>query len=634
MASVSFRTKLTATTSLLILAAVAGTSVFFFRLYKEDRLASTLQAELSNTARLASHVENLIRLAEVMALENVRDSREILFLYDHPCPGTGQPREGAVSEVYAAKLGELDLSPATWTESFDLFKACEKLRPRLAAVAAPPPAPDPRAFGPAPSPTPEPAAAAPRARSATIIPSRVPFMFPYLTVLLEAPGGARFAMLSLDGFSTSAASTFFLVDAKGGILWAADGDEYVKQALLDTGVGPDELARLSREALASSAPRVLEAGNEGLVSYSKAGADWAMISLSYRPAALQPVRYAMRQAILLGAGFLLLCLFFGKNIAAALSRPILELKSSAERLGQGDLEIRLPVKGDDEISAVNGAFNTMTERITALLAETKVKAELESDLKLAHRVQEMLLPPPAVQTRLHNAYSFVRTATQCGGDCWGWMELPREGAKPLFVIMIGDIVGHGTAPALLTGTVRGASSALAMWLQAEPARVAEPRHLVEYFNRVIFEAAKGTMTMTFQVVTMDPDAGLLRCSNAGHTFPFLIRPAAPGAKPVLQSVTTSGSTLGAGAKVDLDSPAEAPWTPGSRLFLYTDGLVECLVGEKNLYDKKRLRQSVLGSANRAPREQLSQVLADWEGAIGSFQPQDDVTAVLCEAVKG
>jgi signal transduction histidine kinase len=48
---------------------------------------------------------------------------------------------------------------------------------------------------------------------------------------------------------------------------------------------------------------------------------------------------------------------------ARLLRPLTALAATARRIGEGDLDARAPVVGKDEISALGGEFNTMTERL-------------------------------------------------------------------------------------------------------------------------------------------------------------------------------------------------------------------------------------------------------------------------------
>jgi two-component system, NtrC family, sensor histidine kinase KinB len=50
-------------------------------------------------------------------------------------------------------------------------------------------------------------------------------------------------------------------------------------------------------------------------------------------------------------------------LMARLLRPLAALSQTARRIGEGDLDVRAPVSGKDEIAALGGEFNTMAERL-------------------------------------------------------------------------------------------------------------------------------------------------------------------------------------------------------------------------------------------------------------------------------
>jgi signal transduction histidine kinase len=58
-------------------------------------------------------------------------------------------------------------------------------------------------------------------------------------------------------------------------------------------------------------------------------------------------------------------------VAKRLTRRLEGLQHSVEALGEGDLSIRVPVKGDDEVARLARSFNRAAERIEALMASQK-----------------------------------------------------------------------------------------------------------------------------------------------------------------------------------------------------------------------------------------------------------------------
>jgi len=67
---------------------------------------------------------------------------------------------------------------------------------------------------------------------------------------------------------------------------------------------------------------------------------------------------------------LLLCLWFSMGFSRRIFAPIRALNTAMAQVEQGDLGVRLPVAGTDEIHQLSGRFNRMTDRLGANLSES------------------------------------------------------------------------------------------------------------------------------------------------------------------------------------------------------------------------------------------------------------------------
>lgn len=74
-----------------------------------------------------------------------------------------------------------------------------------------------------------------------------------------------------------------------------------------------------------------------------------------------------------------------------LLRAIAALRIGAERLGQGDLEHRIPVHADDELATVARSFNQMAERLR------ERSAEIEEQRLLSESLLRNILPDPVAE---------------------------------------------------------------------------------------------------------------------------------------------------------------------------------------------------------------------------------------------
>lgn len=629
----TFRLKLTGMVLGLILTAAGGSSFFLVDLYRKDKLSGLFEGELTNTRGVASRIESLLTLADVIVPQKVVNSREIIFIADQPCAKTG-PGALIVSKFHARLFNDLDIKPEDLVSAPDLVAACLSIygpkaaSAEMAATTSHGPALIPTASATSPA---APAGVDPASAEhdgITILPDGPQLSAPYLRLLLHGPRSNRLVFLSVDGFNTAAANTLFVTDRQGKLIWSADGEKFVKTALFDTGITEEDIKMAIIQARSTSQSNLEEKGRAGLLSYARIGPEWVIFSLTYRPTAFQPIYYALFQSICLVLGFVFLCFFFGKNFSSLLTRPLLELKASAERIGRGDFGTRFLVKGMDEFSTVKEAFNTMIERIMALIEDTKAKANLESELELAQQVQALLMPKESVDTKDFHLSSFVRNASQCGGDWWGYMEGKNTRGNPALVVLIGDATSHGAASALVTAAARGALSMLTSWIESRPEMLDDPTQILKHFNRAIWDAARGSIGMTFFAAVIDPVIGEMRTANAGHNFPYLIMPQAAGA-PKIKAITQAGVPLGYNENVEYESFSTHEWQKGFQLLLYTDGLIEVMKDDQSVFDRRKLLKSLQKNGTSKGKGLLSRVLNEWEKDIQGIPQPDDVTVVLC-----
>lgn len=103
-----------------------------------------------------------------------------------------------------------------------------------------------------------------------------------------------------------------------------------------------------------------------LSSYSKIlipGLNWAILAEIDLKEAMVPI-YKMRNSILFLSIMIAVIFFmFVFIIAKRITRPVIELKNAAIRVGQGQYDIHLPIQTNDEIGALTDSFNSMAGQI-------------------------------------------------------------------------------------------------------------------------------------------------------------------------------------------------------------------------------------------------------------------------------
>lgn len=192
-----------------------------------------------------------------------------------------------------------------------------------------------------------------------------------------------------------------------------------------------------------------------------------------------------------------------------------------------------------------------------------------------------------------------------GGDVYdAWAD-----AGGRVSVLVGDVAGHGLVAA-------GAMSRLSMMLRTFGGSSPAPGHVLAQVNRL--HCAANAALATAVLVTLDPAGGVLRWASAGHPPPLLV-----SAGKVIELDGAANLLLG----VDPDaaySSTGATVSPGDRLVLFTDGLVE------------RRTQGVdegvarLMRAASQPWPDVEQMADGLLRALGAQDRQDDVCLLIAE----
>lgn len=117
-------------------------------------------------------------------------------------------------------------------------------------------------------------------------------------------------------------------------------------------------------------------GIEVLSSFSQVdidGLNWAILAEIDLDEALVPLD-AIRNNILIISSFIILFLFIlAVFIANRISKPLIDLKNAAEKIGQGDFSMKLVNRPNNEIGDLTHSFNTMSEKLNRKTGELKLE---------------------------------------------------------------------------------------------------------------------------------------------------------------------------------------------------------------------------------------------------------------------
>ena len=248
---------------------------------------------------------------------------------------------------------------------------------------------------------------------------------------------------------------------------------------------------------------------------------------------------------------------------------------------------------------------------------------IEEDLRAAAEIQRALLPRsdlrvPGVAT----AWLFEPCAT-IGGDIFDVQAL--DGDHTAFYVI--DVSGHGVPPALLTVSVSQAlslDSGATLRLNADGSHsVASPVEVLGLLDRE-YPIERFGMFFTISYLVLRRSDGTLRYSSAGHPPPLLVRPDGE-----IRPLDEGGPIIGIGAGLDYEEGC-VQLSPGDRVLLYTDGVVEYMSPDREVFGDERLH-ALLRSRRGEPLGSLCDAIRSALAEHGrGAAPLDDVSLLAFE----
>jgi hypothetical protein len=291
-----------------------------------------------------------------------------------------------------------------------------------------------------------------------------------------------------------------------------------------------------------------------------------------------------------------------------------------EELGFGSV-IALPIFVDDEVIGSFGIVSVdgrrrYTEADLPPLEELARRAgfavknarQYEREHRVASLLQEAALPhtlPLVSKFHFDGYYRAGRKEASIGGD-WYDVLVVADGR---IVISVGDVAGSGLNAAILMSNIRQV-------IRGAATVSADPMLVLDVADRTLRSEHDDRMATAF-VGVLDPTNQTMVYASAGH-LPALVR-AADG---TISELNAPGLPLGyRGMAVSESRTTILP--AGSRLLLYTDGLVEW---SRDIYEGERLLRRRLAQADDLESEHPAKSLVD--GVLPPDGARDDVAALV------
>ncbi len=400
----------------------------------------------------------------------------------------------------------------------------------------------------------------------------------------------------------------FLVDNTGKVLVCTEPDR--KQL----GEYEDALELSTLKAMQENASgTVLGPGNppdEVSGFFRLQEADWDVVMVAPGRQILGPVISFRSFYIVTGSLFIIFILLLIRLVTGRTVSSIKAVSTAAESIALGHYSALPPAKSHDEVGQLTNNFNTM-------VCQLQERMRLKEALGLAMEVQQSLLPsnPPDIE-----GFDIAGKSIYCdetGGDYYDFIEFSELGGGRIG-IAVGDVAGHGIAPALLMTTFRAI-------LRSRARQPGSLSQIVTEVNRLLcLDTSETGNFMTLFLLLIDLENREIRWVRAGHE-PALVYDFIADSFTELHG---EGIALGIDDTWSFEEQKHEVWTNGQIILIGTDGIWETENAQGEMFGKKRLRDIIRQHRNQSSEEIVEAITDALVDHRETAPQQDDVTMVV------
>ena len=248
----------------------------------------------------------------------------------------------------------------------------------------------------------------------------------------------------------------------------------------------------------------------------------------------------------------------------------------------------------------------------AMLHKRLLEQELISkQLETAHEVQSRLLPRSPPTLAGYDIAGTCISANEIGGDCFDYMPLSRSRLG----LAVADVSDHGISSALVMTAFRAL-------LRTQARGKLRPAHIANTINRLLPEFTGDNHFVTALYAILHAPSGNLVYVSCGHPPPLLLH-----ANGVVDKLIHGNTTLGVFQNLHY-TDAQTQMNTGDILVLYTDGIVEQINHQEEVFGVQRLVQAIQENRHLSSAELINKVIEATRNHSVDSGFLDDLTLVI------
>ena len=255
-------------------------------------------------------------------------------------------------------------------------------------------------------------------------------------------------------------------------------------------------------------------------------------------------------------------------------------------------------------------------RIARLRAEMQQKEEAETqriraELDEARNMQSGLLPTEPPQTEGLDVAGMSLPATQVGGDFYDYLSIDGKH----LAIAVADAAGKGLRGALNAVLTNGMLNEIAQIQYRADV-------ILTNLNASLVPRLYGRTFIALNLAIIDTESEQMLYANAGQPYPILKR------GETLIDIEVSELPLGSMKRVEY-AQEKLELVADDVLIFYTDGVIEALNSEQEMYDTERLKSVIAEAPQHLNAEEIVEyIFEDIQAFVQTAEQYDDITIVV------
>ncbi len=279
-------------------------------------------------------------------------------------------------------------------------------------------------------------------------------------------------------------------------------------------------------------------------------------------------------------------------------------------------DFKVEVHTRDELQELADSFQYMVvelnEYIHNLNRITAEKERIGAELDVARHIQASMLPcvfPAFPERHEFDVYASMTPAKEVGGDFYDFFLVDDDH----LALVMADVSGKGVPAALFMMISK-------TLIKSAAQNGLSPKAVLEKVNNQLCENNDAEMFVTVWLGILEMSTGKLKCANAGHEYPAIMREG--GQYELFKD--RHGFVL-AGMEGSRYNEYELELHVGDRLFVYTDGVPEATDAENVLYGTERMLAALNEAKDLPCQELLDHIHKSVNQFVGQADQFDDIT---------